>query len=222
MDIQHGECEQKNSTACSESPECRLKCTRGIRWAGVLGFGELLKNKPSSMHADPLWLRGLKYWWLKYKYVGDHDAAPVCACVSQLLLQRCHLRVSFNVSIWARWQHFVRRVPVGSLETVTFHFSLPFFFSCQASSSCFWVEFGLLYFYLCFCQPYNRWLRSGSNRHGEHNTTEEHAWSRACWDGATHTARLAVTAEWAGVLSGAGAHNCFWFGCLVSGGMLYL
>lgn len=168
MDIQHGECEQKNSTVCSDYPECRLKCTWGIRWAGVLGFGGLLKNKPSSMHADPLWLRGLKYWWNTNMSVTTalrlsvHQASP----------QRCRLQVSFNVLIWGCWHHAVRRVPVCSLETVTFHFPLPFFFSCQAPASCFWVEFCLLYFYLCFCQPYNHWLRSGSNRHREHNTTE--------------------------------------------------
>lgn len=140
------------------SARCRLKCTWGIRWAGVLGFRELLKKKPSSTHADPLWLRGLKH------------KPRRCAC---LCAGRCFRDVTnrFNGLIWGCW-HAVRRVPVCSLEPVTFlFFPLPG-----------WAEFGLLYFYLCFCQPYNHWLRSGSNRLGEHNTTEWHAWSRACWE----------------------------------------
>lgn len=42
----------------------------------------------------------------------------------------------------------------------------------------------------------------------ELNTTELHAWSKACWDGVTHTMCCSMTAEWADDLSGAVSCNC--------------
>lgn len=107
---------------------CCLKCTSGFRWAGVLSFREHLKNKPFSIHTDLLLLDKLMKDNQICQGTVYQKSVPFSAVVSQVLLQRRHLQMSFNVLIWECWQHTVEFKSIQYAFTWVCHkpFSLPF------------------------------------------------------------------------------------------------
>lgn len=83
-------------------------------------------------------------------------SVPLGAVVSQVLLLRCHLQISFNVLIWECWQHTVEFKSIQYAFAVTNLFLIWSRHVAYVPLSCFCLEFALLHVYFsCFCQTYN-------------------------------------------------------------------
>lgn len=194
---------------------CIVRRAWHVVWSVCKGWDEqVFSSLESSLRGGPRFIRG----WPSATRRSRLKEKQICRLakrrsrLTSATSERGHLQILFNVLICDCRQRSVKckKHPVCVRWSLV-RTSPRFISSCHSCSNQLflcrvWSSVCLLCLLLSNLQPPTV-IRLKQTRR-KHNTSESHAWSKACRDGATHTARRSVTAEWAGDLSGAVSCNC--------------